>query len=251
MDALLNKVSIYLPIALALVILYLLFKRRLRQRFFWFLVYTAYQVLELTVRFSVIHQARLYYVVYWWTEIGEVALAVMAFRESFLNVFRSYARLRWFIAILWGCIGAALLYAFFKALAFPPVPLSPAWPIIVDLGVAINFTLGLVGILYFVLFSIFRIKGHRWDSGIISGFTIYVSIEICEFLITSIFGTRFKFLIKWLAPFGYILAQATWILELSRPEPPISAPDRNLGVDDLAKLEQYNTFLKRLWRRRP
>ncbi|HEY6250405.1 MAG TPA: hypothetical protein VI685_10630, partial [Candidatus Angelobacter sp.] len=188
----------------------------------------------------------LYYSVFWWTEIGDVSLMVLAFSESFMNVFRTYTRLRWFVVFIWCCIGVGLLYALFKALVFPPLNVTVrGGKIIIDLGVAINFALGIVAILYFALTALLRIKEYRLESGIISGFTIYVALSICGSLIRSIYGKRFPLVYGWLAPIGYLLAELTWAFELGRPERAL-VPTRELTVDDLTKLDEYSRFLERL-----
>jgi len=246
MEALLTKAVLLITFAFQAFILYLLVRRRLQQRFFWFLLYITYEIVESALRFIVSDNSVLYVRVYWWTEIGDVSLTVLAFGESFLNVFRTYTRLRWFVVVIWSCIGAALLYAFFKALVAPPLQTTSRAAIIIGLEVAINFALSVVAILYFSLTALLRIREHRWDSGIISGFTVYIALSICGFLVRSIFGHRFGLLNAWLAPVGYLLAEATWAFELGWNELPVSASTRELTVDDLAKLEQYSKTLERV-----
>lgn len=251
MDTLLNQAAIVVTTVLQLLILFILIRRKLTRRFFWFFIYLAYEVIESGLRFSVVGNQRLYVLIYWWTEIGEVTLEVLAFRESFLNVFREYQRLRWFASVVWGCIGAALLYALFKALLFPSGAVTRRGSIIIGLEVAINLTLVVASILYFILFSFFKIKEHQWESGIISGFSIYVALATGGFLIRSLFGMKFKLLNEWLSPVGYLLAEATWALELSRPESDPSEPNRDLAVDDLSTMNHYSRVLRRLLRRKP
>lgn len=247
MEPWITKASFLVGITLEFLILYFLVKRRLQRRFFWFLVYIVYEILESLLRFSVAGKA-LYDPIYWWTEIGEASLAVLAFRESFLNVFRGYTRLRWFVSVVWGCIGLALLYALFRVLVFPPVQANRRGTIIIDLEVAINFVLIVMAILYFALAGFFRIRGHQFESGIISGFAIYISLAICSFLIRSIFGTKFVLVNVWLIPMGYILAAATWALELSLEESLVSKPTHELTVDDLTNLGHYGKVLERFFR---
>lgn len=246
MEPLLTHLTLALGILLEFLILFLLARRRLQRRFFWFFVYIAYAIIESGLRFSAANRGTLYPKIYWWTEIGEVALTLLAFQESFMNAFREYTRLRWFVAVIWSCIGAALFYAVFTALVFPPADAPLRTAIIIDLEVGVNFVLAIVGILYFALTSLFKIKDRRWESGIVSGFTIYISLAVCGYLIRSIWGTRFPFLNAWLSPIGYILAEVTWALELSRPEPSPPPPIRDLAVDDLTKLEQYSKVLQRI-----
>jgi hypothetical protein len=245
MEHLFGAVSQIASIGLEVVILIILLRRRLQNRFLWFLVYIAYELFESVVRFAVLENKHLYWNVYWWTEIGDVGFMVLAFGESFLNTFKEYTRLRWFVAIVWSCIGASLLYALFKALVFPPVQANRRGAIIIDLEVAINFALIIVGILYFALQALFKIKGRQWESSVIAGFGIYIVAAIFRFLIRSIFGTRFRLLNTWFVPVGYLLAEIIWVLELSRPERKPPVPIRNLTVDDLTKLGQYSKILER------
>lgn len=249
MDDLLNKIVLVVTFAAQLVILFLLFKRRLQRRCFWFLSYIIYELLESALRFVVPATNKpLYWTVYWWTEIGDVSLAVLAFRESFLNVFRRYTRLRWFVSVVWGCIGLALLYALFRSLVFPPVGATRRGTIIIDLEVGINFVLITMSILYFALVGFLKVRGHQFESGIISGFAIYISVAICSFLVISILGSKFILLNKWLIPMGYILAEATWALELGREEALVSKTTHKLRVDDLTELGQYGKVLERFFR---
>ena len=245
MEQLFGAVSQIASIGLEVVILVILVKRRLQARFLWFLVYIAYELLESVVRFSVSGNKHLYSNVFWWTEIGDVGFMVLAFGESFLNTFREYTRLRWFVAIVWSCIGAALLYALFKALFFPPVQANRLGAIIIGLEVAINFALIIVGILYFALQGLFKIRDRQWESGIIAGFGVYIVSAIFRFLIRSIFGMRFPLLNTWIRPVGYLLAELIWVKELSRPERKSPVPSRDLTVDDLTKLGQYSRILAR------
>lgn len=245
MDALLNKIGLVLTFALQALILFLLMRRRLQRRFLWFSVYIVYEIVESGLRLGVSGNRTLYYAVYWWTEIGDVTFMVLAFGESFLNTFREYTRLRLFVAVVWSCIGAALLYAIFKALVFPPVQANRRGTIIIDLELAINFALVILGILYFGLKALFKIKGRQWESGIVAGFGIYIVSAIFRYLIRSIFGMRFPLLNEWIKPVGYLLAEIIWVLELSRSEGQPIVPKRNLAVDELTKMEQYSRILER------
>lgn len=240
-----GAISQIASIGLEVVILIILVRRRLQTRFLWFLVYIAYELFESATRFAVFGNKSLYSNVYWWTEIGDVGFMVLAFGESFLNTFREYTRLRWFVAIVWSCIGASLLYALFKALVFPPVQANRRGAIIIGLEVAINFALTIVGVLYFALQALFKIKDRQWEAGIIAGFGVYIVSAIFRFLIRSIFGMQFPLLNTWIRPVGYLLAEIIWVLELSRPERKRPAPIRNLTVDDLTKLGQYSRVLER------
>src|SRR5690348_5181385 len=124
MEALLAKLSLCVGISLRLIVLYLLIKRRLHRRLFWFLASIVYVLIEDGFRLAVAGNPPLYAKVYWLTEIGDVTLLIAAVAESFMNVFREFTRLRLFVWIVWGCVGLAVLYSLFKAWVFTPVHAS-------------------------------------------------------------------------------------------------------------------------------
>src|SRR5579864_7122351 len=114
-NGLFNAIIVGVGVCLQAVILFLLLRSGGNRRFPWFFVYILYSLVESVLRLAArgfgSGYGGLYYNVYYWTEIGEVLLAVLAVRESFLNVFREYARLRWFLITVWGSVALALAYA--------------------------------------------------------------------------------------------------------------------------------------------
>lgn len=251
MDALLNKVILVATLALQFLVLFLLIKRRLQRRFFWFFSYIVYELCESALRFATVGNQTLYFKVYWLTAMGGVLFMVLAVQESFLNLFRLHTRFRWFTWVLWSCIGLALLYAVLKAWLFPPIYRQWQTQAIIGLELAVEYSLSVVGILYFACMGFFKIRGHYWESGIMLGFTIYASLAICGFLTRSIFGRKFSIVSEWLPAVAYVLGEFTWAVELSRPENKPSIPPRNLTIDDLTKVEQYISALGRLFGRKP
>lgn len=249
MDALLNKLVIAVSIGLQLFILFTVIRKRLHRRFLWFELYIIYELCEAAVRFTVAGNKAVYFNVYWLTAVGGVAFSVLAIRESFLNVFRAYTRLRWFVWFVWGCIGLAVLYAVFKAWVFPPTPASRRGAVIIGLQLGVDFTVAVIGLVYFGLVRFFRIRNHQWESGIMAGFLIYAVFELLPLASRSIYGTRFKTAREWVPAIAYIIAEIGWAVVLSRPERKISRPG-DLTVDDLAQLDQDSEFLARFLGRR-
>lgn len=244
MAALLNKLAIGVSIGLQLIILHVLIRKRLYHRFLWFLIYIAYALIEAILRLWVAGNRALYYNVYWLTTIGDVSFSVLAFWESFVNVFRAYTRVRWFAWTVWGCIGLAVMYAVFKAWFFPPNPATTRGAIIIGLQLGVDYTVAVIGLLCFGLMRFLKIKGREWESAIIFGFAIYATFEILALVSQSVFGTRFKTAREWLPAIAYIFAEIQWAVALRRPEYKVS-PTRDLTVDDLAQLDEYSEFLAR------
>jgi hypothetical protein len=249
MLTLLPDIAVVVGIGLQVVILVLLLRRRLQSRFLWFLAYIAYEIVESLLRLVVVASfgegSRLYLKVYWSTEILEVILCVMAVRESFLNVFRGYTRIRLFMWSVWSCVGLALLYSVFKAWFFPPLHAGWRATAVIDLELGVEYCLAAVGLLYFGLQWFLKMRGRNWESGVISGFSIYVGLALCGYLTRSIFGTRFSLVSVWLPTVAYLVGEVTWVFEFSRREVHLASL-RPLTIDDEKRLEQDSKTLERL-----
>lgn len=244
MDTLLNKLALAAAFGLQLVVLSVLIRKRLHRRFPWFLIYVAYSLLEAVLRLASAGNRDLYYHVYWLTTIGDSICSVLAVRESFLNVFRAYTRLRWFIWTVWICIVFAVLYAIYKAWVFPPMQANRRATIVIGLQFGLDCTMAAIGLLYFGLRRLVEIKGREWESGIISGFFIYAACETMPLVARSAFGARFGTASKWTPAIAYLIAEIGWAVILSRPETPIT-PKPDLTIDDLTKLDQHRGALDR------
>ena len=250
MEQLLNKLALITTSALQFVVLYLLVKRRLQKRFFWFLAYIIYELCESAARLVVAGNQPLYFDVYWLTAAGGVIFTVMAVRESFLNVFWVHTRIRWFTRVTWGCVGVALLYAVLKAWLFPPVHGGWQTAAIIGSELAVAYSVSAVAIVYFVFRWVFRISGQEWESGVMWGFAIYESLALAGFVTRSIFGSRYRIVSEWLPAVAYIIGAVTWMLELSRDEPEVTSPPRISTVDELGKMEEYIKALGQMFRRK-
>lgn len=246
METLINRAILILSIGFQLFLLVLLSRRRLQRRFFWFLIYIGYALLEAVLRFSAANNKPLYFDVYWLTAIGGVIFSLMALRESFLNVFWLYTRFRWFTRIVWGCVSLGLLYAAIRAWTSPPVRANHLVTLIIDLELALDYSLGIVGILYFLLVRFHKIREHQWESAIISGFMTIGVLSALGTLARSVLGSQpFS---KWAAAVAYILAEVEWAFVLSRPETetPQWIQNYELKVDDLTRLDEYIRVLDRI-----
>lgn len=248
MEALINKLVLGLSIAFQILILIILIRQQLQRRFRWFLLYISYSLLETIVRLAVAGDKRLYFNVYWVTTLCGVFFSVAALRESFLNVFWMYVKYRWFTRILWGCVGVALLYSLFRAWAFPPVHASRLVAVIIDLELAVNYSLAFVGILYLVLVRFHKVLEHQWESAIISGFATIGTIASVAVLTRAVFGTGL--FNRWAEAVGYILAEIEWAVVLARPErkTPKWVREQDVTEDDLTRLDEYSKIFRWLLR---
>ena len=244
----LTALSLVLTITLEAAILTLLYRRGLCARFRWFSIYLVYALAECCLRLVVSGNPHRYFVVYWSTEVLDVVLTVVAVRESFLHIFWPKIRQRWF---KWGSLSAvtiACLYATWNAWAHPPQQADRAITLILDLEFAIGTLISISGLLYFGLIKLFGIWEHQRESGVILGFTMNASIATFSWITRSAFGTRFRVLSEWIPALAYIVAEATWIRALLRPERQLPQPRRTLEQMNQA-LEAYLEILQRYRRR--
>jgi hypothetical protein len=245
MEALLTKLVFVGSISLRLVILYLLVKRRLQRRFFWFLAYIVYALIEGLLRLIVSGNSGLYAKVYWFTEIGDVILLIAAVAESFVNVFREFTRLRWFMWTVWVFVGLAVLYSLFKAWIFPPVHASRLGSVIIAVEVTVDYSVTVIGILFFLCMLFFRMKERPWEMGIIGGFSINAGLAVFGPLTFSAFGTKFRLVSAWIPAIAYLLAEIMWLIYLWRPERKMAVPNREPNIDDVGRMDDYAKILKR------
>src|SRR5438045_4519653 len=102
-------------VALQVWIFVLMGRRNLYRRFPLFAFYIAYLILATILRSLFLSNQHIYFYVYWFTEPGEILLAILAVHESFRAVFRAFYLLWWFRFLFPGAIAAALTYAAWHA----------------------------------------------------------------------------------------------------------------------------------------
>jgi hypothetical protein len=241
----LTVLSLAVPIVLQASILALLSWRRLQKRFLWFFAYVLYALLELIVRLIVSGNHGMYFKVYWSTEIVDVALTVLALRESFLSIFWPETRLRWFRWVFWSGMGLAVSYGVWEAWALPPRQASRLFRVILDLEFGLGIVISVFGLLYAGCIRLFGILEHQRESAIILGFTANASIATFGWLTRSVFGTRFRLLSDLIPAVAYIVAEAIWTRDLLRPEWKLPEPTQTLEemrvtmVRSIAILHKY------------
>lgn len=233
--SILTALSLAIPILLQICILTLLARRKLQRRFAWFFAYIIYVLFEAILRLASSGSREAYFAVYWLTEIVDVALTLLALRESFLAIFWPETRLRWFKWVFWICISVTLGYAVAAAWWSPPQQASHLVTITIDFEIGVQYLVAVVGMLYFCLTRLFTVWEYNWESGVVLGFGVYATLVSGGQLVRSAFGTRFAWISTWLPAVSYIIAELTWVWTFVQPE-------RQLPKLDLT-LEQVNEAL--------
>lgn len=241
--------SLAIPIAFHAVILGFLFWRKLQSQLPCFLVYSAYALLEHSLRLFVSGDGVLYFRVYWFTEIGDIVLMLVAIGESFLNVFWLESKLRWFNVVFWSCLGIALAYACARAWLLPPRQAEPLMTVILNVEFAVAVVISAFGLLYGAGVRLFGMIGHQRETGIIFGFGMNATLLVFACLLRSTFGTKVRFLSDWVPAVSYLLAEAIWVWTMARREQEIPELDDETLVELNQALGHYvglvNTYLGR------
>jgi hypothetical protein len=237
--------SFVIPICLQVAILVLLSKRRLQQRFHWFLIYLLYEIFEEISRLAVSGNKHAYYVVYWSTSALAVLFTFMAIRESFLNVFWAFTRLRWFRRLFWASICVAAAYSIAKALVQPPSNESLFVALTLHAEQTFEYLICATGVFYFGAAKWFDIKEYQWEYKVVLGFFLIAAVSNLGFVVRSIFGTRFAKFADWLPALAYIFGAVIWLLNFSRterkqPKPPVDLTPEQI----MAEISRYQQFIK-------
>jgi hypothetical protein len=195
-----------------------------------------------------------YFYSYWLTELLDRALVLCALGESGWHIFRPFRRFKWIWRGLVASVAFALLYGSVAGWTNPPVGVSRMLSLITRIDLTVSYVVVVVGIFIFVVIWRFRIWQLPKEAGIILGFAMSSAVEVVTVGIRSVFGNRAMFgtdlfnVTAWASACGYILAEITWLRELSREEPPMG--DLETIKDAMSKvsvvLDRYMELLRKL-----
>lgn len=163
----LTVLSLGIPIILQLLILFLLFRRKLQRRFPWFLTYVVYELFEAAARLIASGSPQIYLKVYWFSAIGGIALTLVALWESFSGIFWLETKQRWFQYVCWGAVSVVLAYSALRAWLYTPREPTGIGALALNLEIAVEYLIAALGLLYFGLIRFFKVIGHQRESSII------------------------------------------------------------------------------------
>lgn len=200
------------------------FRHKLHRRFPIFFTYTIYSVVVIAVRISVAQDRRLFYAVFWITEIiygalsllgiGEVladALSAQSKRDARLKFAPAFILLLLVIASLWRAIYRPLGNTFLGRLG--------AGAYLFHFGV-------LSGNAMAYLLALFRLKPFsgtvpkQHSIAILKGFGIFGLLTLMAALMRALFGPQFEGWFRYIPPGAYFMATLTWLSAFRHPGPP-------------------------------
>jgi hypothetical protein len=232
------------PLVLQAVLLRVLLKGHKYKAFPCFFAYTVFSVLANLARLVVYNTDRLYFYVYWISEIGYAVLGVAVMYEVYRSVFPGFRTFWWFRPVL------PFIVLFTTAITIMHMMGLPAglhqalmsWIVAGELWVRI------VQVTIFVLLGIFvAFFGLRWRQypfGIAAGFGLYATVALLGTEKYSEFGTRFAFAWSVLSVVAYSMAALIWLWFFSGAPPQEDLPSGSPPVP-IEDLNRYNEFLRK------
>lgn len=204
-----------------------LFRRGLSRRFPVFTCYIAYSTLDTVLRVIVLWRRGEmgYFQVYWYSEAGELLLALSAMAESLFSMFAGFGRYRWFRFLVLSSVLLPIGYGFWKAWAQPPRAGHWIMSLVVSAELTFQYWLMGTGVLFFALMFAMGMPVQQRECWIIFGFLAESLLIVSGLLSLSLFGQRFLLLGTVLSALAYIVGKMIWLFGIALPESALYSPE--------------------------
>jgi hypothetical protein len=201
------------------VLCLLLLIRRIYREFPIFFSYTALIVAGTVALWAVRSNAKVYFDIFWGSEVLGVILAFLALQEALRSVFRNFLGMRWF-RWLFPVIGMAMLgVAVLRIILIPRPAFSLFTTTILGLEIAVGFLQFGIFIVFIMLVRLFHLRWGQRAAGIVFGYGVSAAGSLVAFLLRSEFGTKFSPLAGITPPIAYIIGVAVWLATFLKAEP--------------------------------
>ncbi|MFZ1009882.1 MAG: hypothetical protein WAN65_23800 [Candidatus Sulfotelmatobacter sp.] len=234
----------FIPSGLLVVLLVLLFRRRIYAALPCFFAYAGFAVVADVARFAVHNHHDCYYVIYWATEAGYDILGMLVMYEVLRNVLGSVttvsrSRLT-FTAVFIAGVGLSL------ARAHSAPPKVSGFELYIVVGeIAVRFVQVLVFAGLVTLAPVLGLRWRQYPFGVATGFGLYATVMLLATTKFSDFGTRFRLLWGWTSVVAYSVAVLIWIWFFSVPQK-VETPSSQLSVPSPGDLNRYKDALRRM-----
>jgi hypothetical protein len=234
----------YIPLALLVVLLTLLVRRRAYTVLPYFFVYAAFAVCADLLRFGVHNHRQLYVPTYWITEAIYDILGIVVMYEVLRSVLGSVAHARSARLILPVLLifGIGLSLAHHQAVP----PRVTGFLVYIVLGeIAVRFVQVLVFAGLVTLVPLIGLRWRQYPFGVATGFGLYATVMLLTTVKFSDFGTRFKLLWGITSLVAYSVAVLIWIWFFSVPQK-IETSVSELSAPSPGDLKKYKDALRRM-----
>ncbi len=237
----------FTPLALLIVLLWVLSRAQAYKEFPCFFIYTAFAVIADIARFVVRNHFNLYFNVYWTTEAGYAILGIVVLYEVFCAVFRNLTRIWWFRLIFPSAVVFATALTFTRAHQLPVQIANRlmAWIVLGEL--AVRFLQVSMFVLLVGLVALFGLRWRQYPFGISAGFGLYATIALLVTTKFSDLGTRYSFVWGVTLLVAYSISILIWLWFFRSPVRPEPRPPETfpLSLEDLGR---YRDLMRRIRR---
>ncbi|MBZ5525038.1 MAG: hypothetical protein LAP21_22645 [Acidobacteriia bacterium] len=225
----------------------MLLRRRIQRSFVIFVAYQAYAVLAVAARLSVVELGEsVYFRVFWWTELGFLALGIAASHEAFRWVFSGFYRLKWFRWFYYGGIGLTIAISAINSAIHAPVNTQDvAFGRILQFSIVINGIQAAIFALFYLLVKLLEIGFRRYAFGISLGLGIASVGTLLPYVVRSEFGTVLENIVLYAPTVAYFVSLIVWLSAFTRAEPESEAWAPPMPPELMAEeVKQYIAAMK-------
>jgi hypothetical protein len=237
------------PQALSIVVLFLVFRRKLGKQVPFFVSYLVFHFIEF-VTFFTMAQIHVRFSTYQWAEsvdlcistpvtvgvIYELGKAMLVSRPSLAPLLRG--ALRWTLALL--LLVATVSSAFLHEIE------RPNWKLMEPLDVSSALIRTGMVFALFVFVSALRIPWRRWTAGIGLGLGITAGVDLVTAPLRAVFGSAAFNAVDIIELIGYNMTVLTWLICLLLPDRKLRLP---VNVVRRIDMEAWNEELEKMVQR--
>ena len=219
-----------LPIAVCLEIwlAVLLYRRQVHKLAPVFFSYVVISVPLSLVRTLTVNHYRMYFFVYWASDLLLILLSLAALNQIFWYTYRGFDSIWWLRPLYYAAILLALAVTIRMAIVSPPFMSHPVISFLVDATITATMVRGGIVALFAALVKPMVVRFQRYPFGIILGFGVASVGQGIAYFAFSAFGTKATGFKDIMISVSYIIALVIWLRVFSRPdtkpakwEPPI------------------------------
>lgn len=219
-----------LPIALCLEIwlAVLLHRRQVHKLAPVFFSYIVISVPVTLVRTLTVNHYRVYFFVYWASDMLLILLSLATLNQVFWYTYRGFNSIWWLRPLYYGVILVALGVTIRMAIVSPPVLQHPIFSFILDAEITANMVRCGIFALFAALVKPMVVRFQRYPFGIILGLGVASVGPSIAYFAFAAFGTKVTGFKNIMISVSYIMALVIWLRVFSLPdtkltkwEPPI------------------------------
>src|SRR5436309_737088 len=199
-------------------------RNKLHRRFPIFFSYTLYSVAVIAVRLPVAHDRRLFYAVFWITEMIYGALSLLGIGEVLGDALSTQSKRNTMLRLAPALILLLLIVASLWRAIYHPLG-SNFWGRFGAGSYSFDFGVSCVDAMAYLL-ALFRLKPfsgivqNQHGTAILQGFGIFGLLTLMAGLMRTLFGSQFEGWFRYIPPGAYFMATLTWLSAFRHPEPP-------------------------------